>query len=132
MNKNIPNYRQAEILESDYKTWKKSALEHGGYFPVFQPFKESFYLKNLSGNSVKLYLYLGLMSGNSNGKTWVSIDTMAKYFGKSKRTISQWLKELEEYKLVKRMQMEPNGVAYTFLIPYGLDYYAIQIENENK
>jgi DNA-binding transcriptional ArsR family regulator len=122
MNKKIPNYRKAEILEREYKEWKEVSLEHEGYFPIFQPFKESFHLKNLSGNALKLYIYIGLMSGNYNGKTWVAIDTMAKYFGKSKRTISDWLKELEKHKLVKRMQMEPNGVAYTFLLPYENGY----------
>lgn len=121
MNKEIPNYRQAEILENNYKEWKQDSLENG-FFPIFQSFKEGFYLKNLSGNAIKLYLYLGLMSGNETGKTWVTIDTMAKYFDKSKRTISGWLKELEKYKLVQRMQMEPNSVAYTFLLPYGWDY----------
>ncbi|RXY97530.1 hypothetical protein DMO16_24325 [Fictibacillus sp. S7] len=73
-------------------------------------------------------MYLGLMSGNETGKTWVTIDTMAKYFGKSKRTISVWLKELEKYKLVERMQMEPNGAAYTFLLPYGWAYSELDEE----
>lgn len=49
----------------------------------------------------------------------MSIDTISKYFKKSKRTISNWLQELEEKKLIKRLQLENNGVAHTFLIPYG-------------
>lgn len=120
-NGKIPNYRKAEILEKNYMNWKKSSLQFSGYFPIFSEFKEGYYLKNLSGNAVKLYLYLGLRTGNEDGKTWVSIETMASYFGKSKRTISDWLKELEKYNLVERMQMSPNDVSYTFLLPYGLD-----------
>lgn len=117
--KKIPNYRIAKLKENEYAEWKKEALQTYGYFPVFKPFKEEFFLKNLSGNAVKLYIFLGLMSGNENGKTWVSIETMSNYFNKSKRTISLWLKELEEVRLIERMQMEPNGVAFTFLKPYG-------------
>jgi DNA-binding transcriptional ArsR family regulator len=130
-NKKIPNYRIAETNENEYGAWKKNALQHYGYFPVFQPFKEDFLLKNLSGNAVKLYIFLGLMSGNESGKTWVSIETMAKYFNKSKRAISQWLSELEKSHLIERMQMEQNGVAYTFLKPYGLGY-AESKENSRK
>lgn len=120
-DKKIPNHRKAKILEKNYMIWKKASLDYSGFFPIFSEFKEGYYLRNLSGNAVKLYLYLGLRTGNENGKTWVSIETMASYFGKSKRTVSTWLKELEDHKLVKRMQMSPNDVSYTFLLPYGLD-----------
>lgn len=76
-------------------------------------------LRNLSGNAVKLYIYLGLMAGNETGETWVSLDTTAAYFGKTKRAVSEWVKELEEAQLIERMQLKPNEVAHTFLLPYG-------------
>lgn len=117
----LPNYRKADFLEQRYSSWKASSLEKGGYFPIFSAFKEDFLLKKLSGNAVKLYLYLGLHSGNDTGKTWVSIENIAKYFGKSPRTVSNWLQELEEAELIERMQMEKNGVSYTFLRPYSND-----------
>lgn len=113
------NQYKASNYRVDYGHWKKEALEQYGYFPVFQPLKDKFLLRNLSGNAVRLYLYLGLMSGNSTGETWVSIETIASYFGKSKRTVSLWIKELEDKRLIKRMQMEHNQVSHTFLIPYG-------------
>lgn len=116
----LPNKRKAEIYRQDYNQWKSYALDQFGYFPLFQPFKETFLLKNLSGNALRLYLYLGLASGNKTGETWVSIETIALYFSKSKRTISSWLKELEEANLIKRMQLNINSVAHTFLLPYGL------------
>lgn len=116
--KKLPNYKKAEIYREEFDVWKKDFLGSEGYFPVFQPFKDGLFLKKLSGNAVKLYLYLGLRSGNSTGETWVSIGTMAQYFGKTERTISSWLEELENLKLIKRMQMEPNKVSYTFLRPY--------------
>ena len=115
----IPNYQKAQSFEKQYSDWKSASLNKGGYFPVFTAFKERFLLKELSGNAVKLYLYLGLYSGNDTGKTWISIESMAKYFGKSPRTVSNWLRELEEAKLIERMQMEKDGVSHTFLRPYS-------------
>ena len=116
----LSNRRMAQIYRQDFNKWKSDALDRYGYFPIFQPFKETFLLRNLSGNALRLYLYLGLVSGNKTGESWVSIDTMAKYFGKSNRTISSWLKELEEARLIVRMQFEPNNVAHTFVQPYGV------------
>lgn len=114
------NRFKAEIYKKSYEEWKNLALDRFGYFPIFQPFKETFLLRNLSGNAVKLYIYLGLMAGNKTGETWVSLDSIAQYFGKTRRAVSQWVKELEDAKLIKRMQMEHNGVAHTFLMPYGM------------
>jgi sarcosine oxidase delta subunit len=122
------NQRKAEIYRKEYEEWKGMALDNFGYFPIFKPFKETFLLRNLSGNALKLYLYLGLMSKNTTGETWVSIDTTAEYFNKSKRTISGWIKELEKAKLIERMQMDLNGVAHTFLKPYGWTH----LDNENS
>lgn len=119
MKNNIPKNRKAEILRKEYGIWKKNAFKQFGFFPIFQPLKESFLLKKLSGNAIKLYVYLGLMSANETGETWVSIETIAKYFGKSERTISYWLKELEESDLIERLQLEKDGVAHTFIKPYG-------------
>lgn len=119
MKKKIPNRRQAEMNRENYKEWKHVALSKFGYFPIFQPFKETSLLRNLSGNALRMYVYLGLRTGNETGETWVSIETMADYFGKSPRTISGWLKELEKAQLIERFQLKPNEVAHTFLLPYG-------------
>lgn len=117
----VSKRQEADRLQSEYKEWKTNALAHFGYFPIFQPFKETHLLRNLSGNALKLYVYLGLYSANETGESWVSIDTMAAYFGKSTRTISNWVRELEKKKLIKRLQLEMDGVAYTMLLPYGLN-----------
>ena len=123
MRNKWPKNRQAEVLREEYANWKVSALNSFGFFPIFQPLKESFFLKELSGNAIKLYVYLGLMSANRTGETWVSIETMAKYFGKSKRTISTWLKELETADLIERHQLEKDGVSHTFIKPYGHNHW---------
>ncbi len=120
--------QRANMNRKHYKDWKKTSLESFGYYPIFQPFKETFLLRTLSGNALKLYVYLGLMSGNTTGESWVTIATMAKYFEKSERTISGWLKELEQAKLIERFQLKPNSVAHTFLNPYGFD----SINDENS
>ena len=114
----LPNKRKAEILKQNYSSWKQTSLDTEGYFPVFSHFKENFLLRNLSGNALRLYIYLGLHSKNMTGECWVTIDTIAKYFDKSNRAVSDWIKELENAKLIKRMQLQNNGVAFTFLQPY--------------
>lgn len=114
----LPKKRQAEIYREEYLSWKEYSLNHEGYFPLFDRFKDQFILRNVSGNALKLYLYLGLHAKNKTGECWVSIDTMAKYFEKSNRTISGWLRELEKAELIKRIQLEKDGVAFTFLRPY--------------
>ncbi|MDD9309716.1 helix-turn-helix domain-containing protein [Cytobacillus firmus] len=119
MNGKITNKRKATLLRKQYGEWKKEAFKKLGFFPIFQPIKESFILRKTSGNAIKLYVYLGLISANETGESWVSIETISKYFMKSERTISNWLKELEEVGLIERFQLEKDGVAHTFIKPYG-------------
>lgn len=123
MMENLPNNRQAQLLREEYGRWKKNAFNRFGFFPIFQPLRESFLLQKLSGNAIKLYVYFGLMSANETGETWVSIETLSKYFKKSPRTISNWLKELEDSDLIERFQLEKDGVAHTFIKPYGLEHW---------
>ncbi|MEB9335642.1 helix-turn-helix domain-containing protein [Bacillus cereus] len=125
----IPNHGKSSIYKKKYERWKVYSLNNIGFFPIFQTFKEEYLLKHLSGNAVKLYIYIGLRSGNKTGETWVTIDHMAKYFDKSPRTISNWLQELEDHKLIKRMQLQYNEPAHTFLQPYG---YSSLLENPDN
>lgn len=116
----LPNTRKKDLLQKNYGSWKKEVLKSEGFFPIFQPFLEDRILKKISGNALKLYIYLGLHSKNQTGETWVTIETMSIYFDKSPRTISNWLKELEQNKLIIRFQLEINQPAYTFLQPYSI------------
>ncbi|MHA4202327.1 helix-turn-helix domain-containing protein [Bacillus cereus] len=125
----LPNHVKAKMYKKNYKRWKEFSLDNIGYFPVFQTFKEDYFLRHLSGNAVKLYIYIGLKSGNKSGETWVTIDTMCKYFQKSPRTISNWIQELEDHKLIKRLQLQYNEPSHTFLQPYG--YSSITPDNPN-
>lgn len=114
------NKVRAALHRKRFKVWKSTALQRFGYFPVFQPFRDTFLLRNLSGNAVKLYIYLGLMSGNDTGETWVTVETISAYFGKTTRAVSEWIRELENVGLLDRFQLKPNEAAHTFLVPYGL------------
>lgn len=106
------------LLKEEYSKWKSECLSIGGYFPIFAGFKDTALLKDLSGNALKLYVYLGLLSNNTTGECWPSINTIAEYFKKSERTVTNWLKELEKLNLVRRYQVEYNGVSHTYLRPY--------------
>lgn len=118
MEQTIPNWKQAEELRKQYEAWKMESLKSAGFFPIFNAFKDTYLLRRLSGGAVRLYIFLGLMSNNNTGETWVSLETIAKYFGKTTRTVSSWIEELEKCGLIKRMQLHYNGVAHTFLLPY--------------
>ncbi|MGC8231133.1 helix-turn-helix domain-containing protein [Pseudobacillus badius] len=108
---------RATTLRKEHSQWRdEQFLEKAGFFPVFSEFKE--YLPKLSGGAVSLFLYLGLNSNNQTGECYHDIERIAEYFGKSPRTISSWFKELEEQKIIERLQLQLNGVSHTFIRPY--------------
>lgn len=111
--------QQANLDRENYKQWKLSNLETSGYFIIFSGFLSNLILKRISGNSLKLYLYMGINSNNMTGETFHSVEAIAKYFGKTERTIFSWMNELVELHLVRRVQFEYNGPAHTFLQPYS-------------
>lgn len=115
---NLSNKKKAELCRKNYISWKNTELTNSGFFIVFNDFKDKNILKKINGNALKLYLFLGINSKNDTGESWYTIDSISKYFGKSHRTISYWIKELEDLNLIQRFQLEPNDVAHTFLQPY--------------
>lgn len=110
---------QARLDRENFKQWKKDNLKSSGYFVIFNGFQANGYLKKLSGNALKLYIYLGVHSDNVTGESFHGIETIAKYFGKSERTIYTWFNELVDLHLIRRAQLEFNGPAHTFLQPYN-------------
>lgn len=109
---------QARLDRNNYRYWKKNNLKTSGYFIIFNGFKSNGYLKNISGNALKLYVYLGIHSDNETGESFHSIATIAKYFGKSERTVYNWFSELIELHLIRKAQLEFNGPSHTFMQPY--------------
>lgn len=119
---NLRNSEKSELMRINFKRWKVEALDEAGYFIIFQGFLENGILKELSGNALKLYLYLGLNSNNLEGTVWHSNNKISKYFQKSERTIRTWMNELESLNLIKRMRLKYNGNVYTHLQPYKYKY----------
>lgn len=116
----LRNSEKSLIMRNNYKRWKYDGLNKAGYFIIFQGFLETGKLKDISGNALKLYIYLGINSNNFEGIVWHSNERIAKYFGKSERTIRTWMKELEDMNLLKRMRLKYDGNTYTYLQPYEL------------
>lgn len=109
--------KKAAELKRQHREWRDSNFKNKkGFFAVFQDFK--FVMEDLSPGAISMFLYLGLHSNNLTGEVTHSIDRIAKYFNKSPRTISTWLKELEEKNLIVRIQITFNGPSHTFIMPY--------------
>lgn len=125
----LRNREKSIIMRNNYRYWKLNALEESGYFVIFQGFLENDKLKNISGNALKLYVYLGINSSNLEGIVWHSNEKISKYFGKSERTIRGWMKELEDMNLVKRMRLKYDGNVFTYLQPYR---YKLDNKNEGN
>lgn len=118
----LKNKDKSLVMRNRYKRWKYNALDNSAYFIIFQGFLEADLLKDISGNALKLYIYLGLNSNNYEGVVWHSNKKIAEYFDRSERTIRVWMKELENLNLIKRMRLEYDGIVYTYLQPYTYKY----------
>ena len=115
----LPNNIKGHYYKKNYSTWKE--INKSSFKPfciIYYDFIEKNILKKINGNSLKLYIFLLMNSKNDTGESWYTIDSIAKYFNKSNRTISYWLKDLEDLKLIKRMQLEKNKESHTYLQPY--------------
>ncbi len=119
MNKGkLSNKTKSNLMKQKYRKWKMESLDEAGYFVIFQGFLESGKLSQISGNALKLYVYLGINSSNLEGVVWHSNSTIGRYFNKSERTIRTWMKELEDLGLIKRMRLKYDGMPYTYLKTY--------------
>lgn len=127
----LKNGKKDKILRMNYQRWKLEALDESGYFIIFQGFLENGLLKEISGNALKLYIYLGMNSSNLEGVVWHSNEIISKYFGKSERTIRLWMNELEKVNLIKRMRLNYNGNVYTYLQPYNYKWDFKEEQNKN-
>lgn len=126
---NLRNSEKGKRIKKAYRMWKVEALDEAGYFVLFQGFLECGKLKEISGNALKLYLYLGLNSNNFDGVVWHSNKKIGEYFDKSERTIRLWMNELEKAHLIKRMRLKYNEKVYTYLLPYT---YKEKIEKQKE
>ncbi|VTR24358.1 Uncharacterised protein [Actinobacillus pleuropneumoniae] len=107
------------LYRQQYEEWRNQMKdERTGFFPVFSDDFKPF-LDTLSGNALKLYLFLGFHADNKTGETTVGMDTIAKHFGAKLRTVQAWMQELTQNGLVARVQTGYRYRAHTFLLPYN-------------
>ncbi|MEN2359487.1 helix-turn-helix domain-containing protein [Lentilactobacillus parabuchneri] len=103
--------------ELDYRNWRFKQFESKkGFFPVFTDFQK--YFGKISPGAITLFMYMGVHSNNRFGTMFFSIDRMATDLNKTPRTISSWIKELEDTGLIARKQNKFNSVSVTYLKPY--------------
>jgi DNA-binding MarR family transcriptional regulator len=113
----VSNKRRSTVLKKEYSVWRENNfVSKEGFFPIFKELKE--YLPYLSPGAITLYLYFGLHSNNQTGECFHSLETISNYFDKSIRTISNWIKELEDIGLIVRLQLEMNAISHTYLRPF--------------
>ena len=114
--------------ENLYFNWRKSQFNNKTpFFPIFKDFMP--YLKTLTPGAVSLFIFLGLKSNNKLGTSFYKIETISKFFDRSPRTISNWIKDLEDAHLIIRKQKKVNSVSITYLLPYGNEF---EIENKSN
>lgn len=118
------NKEIADLYRTRYHSWKKESLENSGFFVIFNGFADNkdenqqAILQKITGGALKLYIFLGIKSKNYTGESFYSIKSLAKYFGKSERTINNWFRELESLNLIYKIQLQFNEVSHTFLQIY--------------
>lgn len=108
-----------EKARKDFNTWKCLNINNKkGFFIIYNDFVSKNILNNISGNALKLYIYLGIHSKNDTGESWHSSEKIADYFNCDKRTINRWFKELEDKNLICRIQKGYRRAGNSFLKPY--------------
>lgn len=116
INPTVSKKQKTELLKKQYREWRlKKKADRATFFPVFSEFVD--HLNDLSPGAVKMYVFIGLKSSNMEGESFYDIAKMAEFLGVSTRTVSSWIKELEEKNFIARYQLQTNGVARTFLRP---------------
>lgn len=106
-------------LRDAYNDWKVYQKENKAtFFILYSEFKD-IHLKETSGGAIKLFLYLGFHANNNTGECWHSTESIAEFFGNDPRTVKKWIAELEERKMIVRIQSGYKRIANTFLVPYG-------------
>ncbi|GMK49135.1 hypothetical protein PghCCS26_62650 [Paenibacillus glycanilyticus] len=123
---------ELDALKGYYSQWRKTnTAMRSPFFQLYRSFKDKGKLRDLDDGALKLYLYFGFVTGNDNGASWHSIDTIADYFGKQTRTIDNWIHSLTEAGLIYRTR-DGNKSHTTFLIPYTDAIVSLQPTNKHS
>lgn len=115
---------RADILKNNWRNWKALNTDTKTiFFPITKDF-EHIHLKDISGGACKLYIFLGLKSGEY-GHSWYSVDSMAQSLGVTSRTIDKWIQELEDRGLITRDRHSITST--TYLLPYSVNIIDMEI-----
>lgn len=114
--------KEIDALRVAHKEWRAWTRKNKvGFFPIFtKDFVKK--LPDISGNALKLYIYLGSFANNETGELIVSVKKMEDDFQCSRRTVQKWIEELVDLKLIKRIQPGYKRFTYTFIVPYTDDF----------
>lgn len=108
-----------EQLRLDYAKWRKEKKDSkSGFFVIYNDLFTGGKLRDIKGNALKLFIYLGIHANNESGECWHSVEKISSYFGMDTRTVNRALKDLEDTELIIRIQKGFKRVANTFLKPY--------------
>lgn len=82
------------------------------------------YINSIQKNALNLYLYYCFHANNDTGESWHSVDTCAKYFEVSNRSINNWNERLVQLGLIFRVNTNRSSTS-TFLLPISnyISYY---------
>ncbi|WP_336765811.1 helix-turn-helix domain-containing protein [Paenibacillus sp. USHLN196] len=123
---------ELDELRKHYKSWRiNNSNMNAPFFALFRSFKEKGILKELDEGALRLYLYFGFVSGNEEGTSWHSVQTIANYFDVQTRTIDNWIKKLVDEGLIYRTRDHKKSNT-TFLIPYTDTFVHIQPKKKHK
>lgn len=114
-----------------YSSWRLTNKESSEpFFPVYKTFKDS-HLADLDAGALRLYIYMGFSSNNSNGDSWHSIQTIADFFNVQPRTVNGWVKDLVGRGLIRRAK-SGHMTNTTYLLPYSTTFRIIEPFNTFK
>jgi hypothetical protein len=116
--KSVKSYSEGFVLNKYHESWRLFNKEgKNGFFAIFNEFEDK-HLKDIEAGALKLYIYLGIHSNNTNGESWHSVETIAAFFDVQTRTVDYWVSNLSKRNLIYRAKSN-HKTATTHLLPYS-------------
>lgn len=110
-------------LQNPYTQWRNYQKKTEQNY-IMLPTELIKYLTEIKSKAVNLYLYYFFKSKNKTGDSWYAVNTLAKEFDVTSKTINNWNKELEQLGLIARVN-ENKSSTTTYILPIS-DFYYIE------
>ena len=115
----------ADILTRQYKHWINVHKPQIGIEEKAEPIfhLQNSFIKHLCGKrklspgAVKLFIFCGLVMDKKKGYLYRNLITLSKDLEIKKRTVSCWIDELKDKKLIERHQLSINSSSCIHLLP---------------